>query len=520
MTTSEKSTTADGAVGEAIRDTRVLIVGAGVSGMTVAIALQRAGVPDHEVTIVDAGDEVGGTWRDNTYPGCACDVPSILYSFSFAQNPDWTRQFARQPEIQAYVRGVAQRFGLDRRVEFGVEAGAGHWDDEQQRWIVETSAGTIRAQFVVAAAGPLYEPKLPEVTGLEGFAGAAFHSARWDHSVELAGKDVVVVGSGASAIQIVPAIQPTVGRLTLLQRTPSWVLPRPDRKIPRLERWLYRRVPGLQNFVRQCFRVVMEGQQLGQRRPRVMQQAQKLGLWNLRRQVSDPVLREALTPRFTLGCKRLMMSNTYYPALTAPNATVVSAGLQEVRERSVVAADGSEHPADVIVFATGFHVTDPPIAGQVRGRSGVPLAEAWGPSPQAYLGTVAPDVPNAFLMVGPNLGNGHTSVFLPVEAQAGWIAQAVVAARREGIEAMEVRWDVHADWNARVQDALQGTVWNAGGCASYYLDAAGRNSTIYPWTTYDLDRRMRRFRLEDFHTARRGERLPALPAGALAGAPG
>lgn len=495
----------------AARDARVLIVGAGVSGMTVAIALQRAGVPDDDVVIVEAGDEVGGTWRDNTYPGCACDVPSILYSFSFAQNPDWTRQFAPQPEILDYVRGVARRYGLDRRVEFGVRAGAGHWDEDAQRWIVETSAGTIRAQFVVAAAGPLYEPRLPEVDGLDSFAGAAFHSARWDHSVPLEGRDVVVVGSGASAIQLVPMIQPTVGRLTVLQRTPAWVLPRPDRKIPRIERWLYRRVPGLQNFVRQCFRIVLEGQQLGQRHPRVMQQAQKLGLWNLRRQIADPELRAKLTPRFTLGCKRLMMSNTYYPALAAPNATVVASALQEVRERSVVAADGTEHPADVIIFATGFHVTDPPIAGQVRGRSGLPLSESWGESPQAYLGTVAPDVPNAFLMVGPNLGNGHTSVFLPVEAQAGWIAQAITTAQREGIAAMEVRWEVHREWNARVQQALQGTVWNAGGCASYYLDAAGRNSTIYPWTTYDLDRRTRRFELADFTTARPGERLPELP---------
>ncbi|MBO9531832.1 MAG: NAD(P)/FAD-dependent oxidoreductase [Solirubrobacteraceae bacterium] len=510
MTTTDASP-AEGTTPDQVRDARVLIVGAGVSGMTAAIALQKAGVRDDEVLIVDAGDEVGGTWRDNTYPGCACDVPSILYSFSFAQNPDWSRQFARQPEIQEYVRGVAKRFGLDRRVEFGVRAGAGRWDDDAQRWIVETSAGTVRAQFVVAAAGPLYEPKLPEVDGIERFAGDIFHSSRWDHSVSLEGKNVVVVGTGASAIQLVPKIQPIVGKLTLLQRTPSWVLPRPDRKIPKIERWLYRRVPGLQNFVRQCFRVVLEGQQLGQRHPRVMQQAQKLGLWNLRRQVKDPVLRKALTPQFTLGCKRLMMSNTYYPALVAPNATVVPHALTEIRERSIVAADGTEHPADVIVFATGFHVTDPPIAGQVKGRSGNSLSDSWGESPQAYLGTVAPDVPNSFLMVGPNLGNGHTSIFLPVEAQAKWIAQAVTTAQREGIEALEVKWDVHQRWNAAVQAGLRNTVWNAGGCASYYLDASGRNSTIYPWTTYDLDRRMKRFDLADFNTSRAGEHLPELP---------
>jgi cation diffusion facilitator CzcD-associated flavoprotein CzcO len=514
--TKTETATPQPAASEQIRDARVLIVGAGVSGMTVAIALQRAGVPDDDVLIVDAGSEVGGTWRDNTYPGCACDVPSILYSFSFAQNPDWTRQFATQPEIQEYVRGVAKRFGLDRRVETGVVAGAGRWDDDAQRWFVDTTAGTIRAQFVVAASGPLYEPRLPDVPGLDAFDGPVFHSARWDHSVDLAGKRVVVVGTGASSVQLVPHVQRVAGHLTLLQRTPSWVLPRPDRKIPRIERWLFRRVPGLQTMVRACFRAVLEGQQLGQRHPRVMQQAQRLGLWNLRRQVKDPVLRRALTPTFTLGCKRLLMSNTYYRALTAPNASVVPHALEAVRGSSVIAADGSEHPADVIIVGTGFHVTDPPIAGQVRGRSGLTISEAWGDSPQAYLGTVAPDVPNAFLMVGPNLGNGHTSIFLPVEAQAQWIAQAVTLARREGIAALEVRRDVCDAWNTQVQAALEGTVWNAGGCASYYLDAAGRNSTIYPWTTYDLDRRMKQFNLADFHTAHTGEALPPAPQQAAA----
>ncbi len=497
-----------GGGGEPVRDTRVLIVGAGVSGISVAHYLRKKGI--HDFLVVEAADDFGGTWRANTYPGCACDVPSLLYSFSFAQNPDWSHFFAPQPEIQEYVKGVARDEGLaSGLVSFGTEATAAHWDEHQQRWLIETTKGLYRAQYVVAATGPLNEPSLPDVPGLADFPGGLFHTARWDASFDPKGKRVAVVGTGASGIQLVPKIQPQVDKLVLFQRTPSWVLPRPDRKITKVEKLALRYVPGLQRLVRTILWVTLEGQQLGQRHPKIMQQAQKLGLWNLKRQVADPELRRQLTPKFTLGCKRLMMSNTYYPALTAPNATVVPHALAEVRGNTVVGADGSEHEVDAIIFATGFHVTDPPVASAVRGRSGATLAEGWGESPQAYLGTMAPDVPNAFVMVGPNLGNGHTSVFLPVEAQAGYIADAITTAAEAGVEAIEVRRDVHDAWNKAVQRGLQGTVWNAGGCASYYLDSTGTNSTIYPWTTFDLQRRMRGFKLTDFHTARKGERLPA-----------
>lgn len=498
--------------GESVRDVGVLIVGAGVSGISVAHYLRKAGVSDF--AIIEAADDFGGTWRANTYPGCACDVPSLLYSFSFAQNPDWSQFFASQPEIKAYVRRVAMSEQLDSFVTFGVEATGADWDEDEQRWLVETTGGRFRAQWVVAATGPLNEPSLPDVPGLDAFPGEILHTARWDASFAPEGKRVAVIGTGASAIQLVPKLQPRVDELVLFQRTPSWVLPRPDRTITRAEKFLLRHVPGLQRLVRNILWVALETQQLGQRHPRAMQQLQKLGLWNLKKQVADPELRRALTPTFTLGCKRLLMSNTYYPALTAPNATVVPHALREVHGNVLVGADGSEHEVDAIVFATGFHVTDPPVASAVRGRSGATLAAAWGDHPEAYLGTMAPDAPNAFIMVGPNFGNGHTSVFLPVEAQAGYIADAVTTSAAAGVEAIEVRRDVHDAWNAKVQRALKGTVWNDGGCASYYLDAAGKNSTIYPWSTFDMNRRMRGFKLVDFHTARRGERLPA-PAGGV-----
>ncbi len=509
MSTTSTDTLNGSATERGTREAQVLVVGAGVSGIAVVVALHKAGITD--IALIEAGDEVGGTWRDNTYPGCACDVPSILYSFSFEQNPEWTRFFAPQPEIQAYVNDVARKYGIDRLAEFGTVAAGSRWDEASQRWIVQTNKGEIRAQWVVAATGPLQQPKLPDVPGLEDFDGHVFHSATWDHDYDLAGKRVAVVGTGASSVQFVPMIQPKVGELVLFQRTPSWVLPRMDRKITKLERTLFRRVPGVQNFFRQLLWLVLEGQLQGQRRPKIMQQAQKIGLRHLKRQVKDPQLRKALTPTFTLGCKRLLMSNTYYKALAAPNATLIPQALREVRGNTVVAADGTEREVDAIIFGTGFHVTDPPIAEHVRGRSGMSLAEGWAGSPQAYLGTVVPDAPNAFLMVGPNFGNGHTSVFLPVEAQAGFIADAIRACKAAGVEAIEVRRDVHDRWNEAVQEGLRGTVWNDGGCASYYLDATGRNSTIYPWSTIDLKRRMRRFTLGDFHTAGKGEPLPELP---------
>ncbi|MDO9354326.1 MAG: NAD(P)/FAD-dependent oxidoreductase [Solirubrobacteraceae bacterium] len=504
------TTSPDGAAPKTFpREAQVLVVGAGVSGIAVVVALRKQGIED--IVLIEAAEAFGGTWRDNTYPGCACDVPSLLYSFSFEQNPGWTRFFAQGPEINAYVSDVARKHGVDELVQFGTQALGSRWDEDAKRWIVDTTRGQIRAQWVVAATGPLQVPKMPELPGLEDFPGPVFHSATWDHDVDLAGKRVAVVGTGASSIQFVPKIQPKVKQLVVFQRTASWVLPRPDRPITKVERFLYRRVPGLQNLVRQIIFIVLEGQQFGQRHPRIMRQAQKLGLLHLRRQVKDPKLREALTPDFTLGCKRLMMSNTYFGAVTAHNATVVPQALARVNGSTVIAADGSEHEVDVIIFGTGFHVTDPPIASAVTGRSGVSLAEGWRGSPQAYLGTMVPDAPNAFLMVGPNIGNGHTSVFLAVEAQAGFIADAVRSAAQAGVEAIEVRRDVFERWNTKVQAGLKGTVWNDGGCASYYLDATGRNSTIYPWSSIDLRRRMRGFTLGDFHTAGKGEALPALP---------
>ncbi|MFC4944452.1 flavin-containing monooxygenase [Pseudonocardia sp. GCM10023141] len=493
-----------------VTSVRVAVIGAGFSGVGAAIALTNAGI--HDYVVLEKAAEVGGTWRENTYPGCGCDVFSSLYSYSFAPNPNWSRAFARQPEILAYLRDVAERYGVTERVRFETVVRGATWSETTQTWTVETSTGIVEAQAVIAAAGPLHEPKIPDLPGLDTFAGTTFHSAEWNHDHDLTGRRVAVVGTGASAIQFVPEIVDRVASLTLFQRTAPWVLPKPDHPVPAIESGLFRRVPAAQRAFRSALYHGLELLQLGQRHPRVMAQIQRIGLANLRLQVRDPQLRAALTPEFTLGCKRILLSNTYYRALTRPHVDVVPRGVREVRERSVIDADGVEHEVDTIIFGTGFHVTDPPIASMVRGRDGRTLAEVWQGSPQAYLGTTVSGFPNAFITIGPNLGNGHSSAIVLVEAQLRYIVGALKAMDRDGIASIDVRKGVQSSYNSEVQAALAGTVWNAGGCSSYYLDANGRNSAIYPWSTIDLRRRTRRFTLAAYETRAVDAVVESLPA--------
>ncbi|NUP13852.1 MAG: SDR family NAD(P)-dependent oxidoreductase [Polyangiaceae bacterium] len=492
----------------AVQRTRIAIVGGGFSGLGVGIELLEQGVRDF--VILEKASQLGGTWRENTYPGCACDVPSHLYSYSFERKADWSRVFAEQPEIQAYLLDVAKRRGVMPYVHLQTEALCTQWDKSRKRWRIETNRGVYDAQFVVFGPGPLHEPRLPSVPGIERFSGTTFHSAQWRHDHDLAGKRVAVLGTGSSAIQFVPKIQPKVERLFVFQRTAPWVLPKPDHRIPAIEQWALRNLPGFQWSLRQTIYGATELLQLAQRSPRTMQRIQKLGLWHLRRQVQDPKLREALTPNFTLGCKRLLLSNTYYPAIQAPNAELIPRAVTEITDSGVVGADGIERKVDTIIFGTGFHVTDNSAFGRVIGSAGTSLEEAWGGSPEAYMGTVCNGFPNAFFMIGPNLGNGHGSAFVLIEAQARYIADAIKTADRERIAMLEVRRSVQRAFNEEVQAALSTTVFNAGGCASYYIDKNGRNSSIYPWTTVDLRWRLRKFDVEQFEIepAEVGERRP------------
>lgn len=470
---------------------RVAIIGSGFGGLGTAIRLRQEGIRDF--VVLERADDVGGTWRDNTYPGCACDVQSHLYSFSFAPNPEWSRSFSRQPEIQAYLRRCAEEHGVLPHVRFGHEVRAAAWDEEAQRWRLDTAGGPVTAQLLVMASGALSDPVVPDFPGLGRFRGAAFHSSRWDHGCDLRGKRVAVVGTGASAIQFVPEIQPGVAELHLYQRTPPWILPRHDRRLGALEHGLFRRVPLAQRLARGAVYLLREGLVLAFRNPRAMRLAQRVALRHLRRSVPDPALRAKLTPEWTLGCKRVLLSSEYLPALVQPNVEVVTEGIAEVREHSVVTADGVERPTDAIVFGTGFRPTDPPLAPHVRGRGGRTLTEAWAGSPRAHLGTTVAGFPNLFLLLGPNTGLGHTSVVYMIEAQIEHFMGAVRHMRRHGVAALEPRPEAQAAFVAEVDARMEGTVWTAGGCRSWYLDATGRNSALWPDFTWRFRRRAARF---------------------------
>ena len=470
---------------------RVAIIGSGFSGLGMAVKLKQAGIDDF--VILERAGDLGGTWRDNTYPGCQCDVESNLYSFSFALNPAWTRTYSRQQEIWDYLRLCAEKFGLRPHLRFRHEVRAASWDEEAARWRIDTSAGTLSADILVAAVGPLSEPSLPEIPGLERFQGPYFHSAAWDHELDLAGRRVAVIGTGASAIQLVPQIQPLVASLDLFQRTPPWVLPHRDRPVSRLAQNLYRTIPGLQRLIRTAVYWSRELFVIPFMKVRANPPAERLARRHLEKQVADPDLRARLTPIYAIGCKRILISNEYYPAIQQPNVELITEGIEEVRAGTIVTADGRERKVDVIVLATGFRVTEMPFSRWVTGRDGKRLADCWGGSPAAYRGTTVAGFPNLFLLLGPNTGLGHTSVLLMLEAQLRYVMGCIGHLERSGMAAIEVLPEAQEAFNAKVQSGLRETVWNSGGCRSWYLDRTGRNSTIWPGSTWPYVRLLRRF---------------------------
>jgi cation diffusion facilitator CzcD-associated flavoprotein CzcO len=475
---------------------QVAIVGSGFAGIGAAIHLKREGIEDF--LIFERAKDVGGTWRDNSYPGCACDVESQLYSFSFAQNPGWTRSFAPQQEIYDYLRRTADEYNVRSHVRFDHNLTDARWVEAEQRWHIETSQGRYTADIAIGAMGPLSDPKVPNIKGIHDFKGRMFHSATWDHSYDLAGKRVAVIGTGASAIQFVPAIQPTVAALTLFQRTPPWVLPRVDRGIGRFERAFYKRFPFAQRLLRTLTFLRRESYMGLFRNPWLMRITQRFAVGHLSHQIQDPTLRAKLTPDFVLGCKRILLSNNYYPALAAPNVNVITDGVTEIREHSVVSADGVEHAVDAIILGTGFHVTDMPFANHVRDDNGVSLADHWQGSPQAHLGTMVAGFPNLFLLAGPNTGLGHNSIVLMIESQLKLIVNALRALKSSGNTTIAPRPEAQARFNAWLQQRLSPTVWNQGGCASWYLDKTGRNSTLWPDTTITFDRMLAKLQVDDY----------------------
>ncbi|WP_078626303.1 flavin-containing monooxygenase [Streptomyces sp. NRRL S-241] len=491
---------------------RVAVIGSGFGGLGAAVRLRREGITDF--VVLERADSVGGTWRDNSYPGCACDVPSHLYSFSFAPNPDWPRTFSGQPAIRAYLEHVADTFGLRPHIRLDSEVLMMRWDADELRWEIETAQGGLTADVVVSATGPLSEPKLPEVPGLAGFPGKVFHSARWDHDYDLTGKRVAMIGTGASAIQIVPAIAPDVERLTLFQRTPPWVMPRTDRAISAVERWLHRQLP----FTRAARRGLLWGLRELQvsaftKRPNQLGLVEALAKANMARSIKDPELRARLTPSYRIGCKRILLSSEYYPALARPDVDLVASGLKEVRGSVLVAADGTEAEVDAIIFGTGFHVTDMPIADRVVGVEGRTLAEEWKDGMQSLRGATAAGFPNWMTIIGPNTGLGNSSMILMIESQLNYMADYLrQLGMLGGKVALAARPSAVHRWNRQVQARMERTVWNTGGCTSWYLDANGRNTTVWPGTTGEFRRETRSVDLAEYEVvrARERERVPAV----------
>jgi cation diffusion facilitator CzcD-associated flavoprotein CzcO len=470
---------------------RIAIIGSGFGGLGTAIRLRQRGI--HDFVVLERAGDVGGTWRDNTYPGCACDVQSHLYSFSFAPNPGWSRSFSPQPEIQAYLQRCARDFGILPHVRFRAEVREAAWDDDARRWRIQTAAGPVTAEVMVMATGALSDPIIPHLPGLDRFQGRAFHSARWDHAYDLRGKRVAAMGTGASAIQFIPEIQPLVAKLDVYQRTPPWILPRHQRALGERERRIFARIPAAQRAARAAIYLLREAFVPAFRHPRAMGLVQRVALRHLRRSIPDPALRRKLTPDWTLGCKRVLLSNDYLPALARPNVEVVTEGIAEVRAHSIVSAEGTERPVDAILFGTGFQPTDPPLARHLRGRDGRTLSETWAGSPAAHLGTTVAGFPNLFLLMGPNTGLGHTSVIYMIEAQIEHLLGALEHMRRQRIAALEPRPEAQAAFIAGVDRRMDGTVWTSGGCRSWYLDATGRNSTLWPDHTWTFRRRVARF---------------------------
>jgi cation diffusion facilitator CzcD-associated flavoprotein CzcO len=488
----------------------VAIVGGGFAGLGMAVKLLREG---HEgFVILERGEEVGGTWWVNTYPGCGCDVPSHLYSFSFAPNPDWTRTYSKQGEIEAYLKRVAEDFGVTTHVRAGTTVTGAEWDDDARRWTLETSRGSLQARVLISAAGALSDPKLPDIPGLERFRGHTFHSAQWDHDYDVAGKRIGAIGTGASAIQFVPAIASSVTQLHVFQRTAPWIMPHSDRPITRLERRLYRRFPALQRLVRGGVYAGRELFVLGfVKDPRLMRLAEKIARTHMKRQVPDAELRAKVTPDYTIGCKRILPSNDWYPALGRENVELVADGIAEVREHSIVTADGTEREVDAIVFGTGFNVVDMPVARHVRGRGGATLDDRWQGSPRAYLGTAVAGFPNFFMLLGPNTGLGHSSMVYMIESQVAYVAGALRTMRAEDAEVAEVRPETVEAYNRELDRRMERTVWTTG-CSSWYLDDTGRNATLWPDWTFRFRQRTRRFEPAEYELhAARPERRTSRP---------
>jgi cation diffusion facilitator CzcD-associated flavoprotein CzcO len=477
----------------------VLIVGAGFSGLCMGIKLREAGM--NSFLIIEKSADIGGTWWDNRYPGCACDIPSHLYSFSFEPSSDWSRMYPGQQEIQDYLKRCVARYALAPHIRLNTRFHEAVWEEADGVWRATTHDGRrINARVLVSGMGALHVPRYPDIKGLDRFRGPAFHSATWDHAVDLDGKNVAVVGTGASSIQFVPQIAPRVRKLHLFQRTPPWIVPRPDFAFSEKWKRRFRTIPltrwALRQFIfwRQEFRVLGF---LGNKTIRKL--AERMALQHLEANIADPQLRAALTPNYQLGCKRVLVSDDFYPALDRPNVELVTEAIAEVRERSIVTQDGVERPIDVLIYGTGFRATEPLIGCRVVGRGGVEIHDAWGKRMSAFLGVTVTGFPNFFMLLGPNTGLGHNSVVLMIEAQVRYTMKCLKLMNRRKQRVMEVRPEIQQRFVEDIHRRMGRTVWQSGGCHSWYQDQnTGEITTLWPGSVVSYLRRTRSVSPSDY----------------------
>ena len=466
--------------------TDVLIIGTGFSGLGMAIQLLNSGRDDF--VIVEKAHDVGGTWRDNTYPGCECDIQSHMYSFSYEQNPNWSKHFSQQPEIWEYLKDVANRHRLYDKVHFGVEVSGAEWNEATNTWSVRSTDGDeYEARVVASGIGGLHIPNIPSIAGAESFTGPRFHSAQWDHDVDLTGKRVAVIGTGASAIQFIPIIAEQVGDLTVFQRTAPWVLPKPDGPIPDWQKTVFEKVPLAQRAWRTALYSLLESRAIGfnGQFPWILKMGEKISKGYLERKVDDPETRAKLTPNFDLGCKRVLQSNTYFKTYNRENVHLNTDGIREITATGVVDNNGEHHEVDVIIYGTGFHVTDAFDYVHITGIGGVDLAKQFDEHGiETYLGMTVHDFPNLFFMLGPNTALGHNSVVFMIEQQAKYIVRALDAMDERNAAAMNAREEAQREFNDTVQEKLVQGIWSQGGCTSWYLDSKGKNRTIWPGFTF------------------------------------
>jgi cation diffusion facilitator CzcD-associated flavoprotein CzcO len=476
----------------------IVVVGTGFAGVCMGIQLLKNGFTDF--IILERSNDVGGTWRDNTYPGAACDVHSPLYSFSFEPNPNWSRMFANHREIYDYTWHCVRKYGLEKHIRFGKSILGGDYDAANAEWTINMADGTsLKCNKWINGMGPLNRPVFPNLEGISEFKGAHFHSSEWRHDVNLKGKRVAVVGTGASAVQIVPNIADTVSELHLFQRTPAWVIAKPDREMTRLEKWVFKRIPFIQKLYR--WRIYWQNEltvNLLVFNPKYTKLIAGLGKRQLRKGIKDPALREKLTPAYSPGCKRILPSNNFYPTLERKHVHLHTEGIERITANGLLGKDGHETKVDAVIYATGFEAADFPAWFNVKGKDGRQLLDVWKDGPEAYLGTVVSGFPNMFMLIGPNTGLGHTSMIIMIEASVNYTIECLKVMQRNKAKGMDVKPDVQQAYNEDIQRKLATTVWATGGCKSWYISKTGKNTSVWPGFTFTYMKQTNQVKEEDF----------------------